>query len=219
MKKVVYTAIFGSRDTHPEIKDVPGDCDFICFTSEDLPESDLWTNVWFPKVYNNPKDARRFKLLPHRYFPCHEKSIWVDANITLNPGWIEATKTDTDILFLKHWELVENAYKEGRRCITMEKDDPQVINDELEFFKSEGLPGNIPVSATGILVRKHNKQHLIDFHELWWDTVRDYSCRDQIALPYARWKTGLEYEEVEYRKYDWWFEIGPHRRRKPCKDT
>ena len=79
-KKVVYTAIFGSYDNLLEPKFIPEGWDFVCFTDTDL-KSDVWKVVKVPAVYSDPtRNARRYKLLPHKWFPDYDVSIWIDGN-------------------------------------------------------------------------------------------------------------------------------------------
>ena len=94
---------------------------------------------------------------------------------------------------------------------------------QLDFYGNEGLPQNEPVSATGIIIRDEvihcDFSDIHKFNNIWWEQIEKYSHRDQISLPYARWKmnwkAGVDYHETEYRKREpWWFDILGHRLRK-----
>lgn len=217
MKKVVYTAVFGARDSYPAVSFVDG-WDYVCFTSEDLPANDNWRTIKIDPLYFDPRDARRVKILSTAFLSGYDVSVWIDANIVLRPGWdavcLAAIK-DHPIAFLKHWELVEGPYAEIRRCYTMKKDAPERLRAAEKFLRSKNVPVNTAVSATGVIVRKYGGYDLTSFENLWFLVVDRFTYRDQVSLPYARFQTKVPYTEMEYCKSpDWWFGIAPHRRRK-----
>ena len=218
-KKVVYTCIVGPRDGYPEIENIPKDWDFVCFTSENLGKSDVWKTIKIVRRYNNPKDSRVYKLNPHIFLKKYDVSMWIDGNIALNKGWVDHVEkclVESDITFLRHPEMVKGAYHEAQRCLSMNKDVEKNIRLQMDYYLSEGLLCDEPVSATGILIRRHN--NLKEFHNLWWSQVEKYSCRDQISLPYARWKTELKYNETHFdKKKPTWFKLKSHAKRKTNK--
>src|ERR1043165_9105378 len=82
-KTVVYTAIYGGKDVLIEPAVVPPDCDFVCFTDSDL-HSKTWNIRNVPASSTDPvRSAKVFKVLPHRYFPEYDYSVWIDGNILL----------------------------------------------------------------------------------------------------------------------------------------
>jgi len=214
-KGVVYTAITGNRDRYPVIDEIKDGWDFVCFTSEYLGNSDLWQTIKTVRLYNNAKDSRVYKLNPHKFLSEYDVSVWIDGNMQLRKGWVDHINKCLDksnITFLKHPENVKGPYNEGQRCISMGKDSKDIINKQLDFYRSEGLPENENVSATGVLIRRHNE--IKEFNNLWWSQVNKYSYRDQISLPYARWKTKLKYNETVFNKKNpHWLKMGAHCKR------
>lgn len=209
--KVVYTSICGKLDSLPVIKDVQKDWDYVCFTSEDLKPVAPWEIVKVKPLYKNPKDARLYKHNPHIYLKKYDISMWIDANIRLNKGWIDVVNeclSKSDLTFLNHPQHVGSAYEEGSRCVSLKKDTENNIRPQLECYIQEGLK-RMPTSATGIMIRRHNR--MINFNNMWWEQIHKYSWRDQISLPYVKWKTGVKYYETEFRAP--WYTITGHRRR------
>lgn len=211
-KNVVYTSIFGKCDWPPLVKKIPEGWDFICFTDIDF-ESDLWNIIKVNRIYKNAKDSRFYKINPHIFLNNYENSVWIDGNIDLIEGWLEVVEAcldESNITFLTHPDLVKGPYDEGSRCISLKKDKRDIIKKQLTFYKEEGLPFREKVSATGVLIRKHNK--IVDFNNLWWSQVEQFSHRDQISLPYARWKTELDYKETLFLRHQpQWFLVKGHK--------
>jgi len=214
-KKVLYTAICGKWDNLPILKEIPKGWDYVCFTSEDLEPCEPWQIIHTHRMYNDPRDSRIYKINPHVFLSKYDVSVWMDGNIQLNKGWekvVNDSLSKSDLTFLRHPNAVKGAYHEGRRCINMKKDTEKNILPQLAFYQSEGLPDNEPTAATGILIRRHNK--LEKFLRLWWKQVHKYSFRDQIGLPYARWKTKVKYEEIHFDRNGWFSLVGHKARAK-----
>ena len=80
MKKVIYTAIFGDYDHLPEPEYMPAGFDFICFTDTDI-ESNVWdVRKVLPIYEDSTRNARKYKILPHKFLPEYDLSIWMDGN-------------------------------------------------------------------------------------------------------------------------------------------
>jgi len=83
INKVIYTTIFGGYDDLVEPQFVPDGWDFVCFTDDDL-ESDIWKIIKVKTFYNdNTRNAKQFKVLPHRHLSKYDYSIFIDGNMTI----------------------------------------------------------------------------------------------------------------------------------------
>jgi hypothetical protein len=78
LKKILYTTIFGGYDdiTTPKL---PRDWDWKCFTEKNS----------IPLYSDNTRNAKKFKILPHRYLQDYEYSIFIDGNYV---AWKNKTK-------------------------------------------------------------------------------------------------------------------------------
>ena len=77
-KIVIYTSIFGGYDNLPNVSFKPENCDFICFTDSDI-QSNGWNIIRVPVLYEDPnRNAKRYKILPHRYLSEYDISIYMD---------------------------------------------------------------------------------------------------------------------------------------------
>ena len=78
---VVYTAIFGGKDDLIDPEFIPENCDFVCFTDKDF-KSDIWDVRKIESIFDDPvRNARMYKVLPHKYLSEYEYSVWIDGNM------------------------------------------------------------------------------------------------------------------------------------------
>ena len=81
MKIVVYTSIFGGYDVLHENQFKMNGVDYICFTDSDI-KSETWKVVKSTPIYNDSnRNAKKYKILPHRYLKDYDYSVWIDGNI------------------------------------------------------------------------------------------------------------------------------------------
>ena len=102
---IVYTSIFGNYDDVKE-QQLPTGWDWKCFSEEN--SLSLYSD--------NNRNAKRFKVLPHRYLQDYEYSIFIDGNMSVvgNIGeLVEKYLSDSNVAFFSH---NQNAL-DARNCI------------------------------------------------------------------------------------------------------
>lgn len=83
MKKVIYTSIFGGYDTLKDPMYLPKGYDFIAFTDIDL-KSNIWeVRKKHPIYKDNTRNAKKYKVLPHRFLSDYDISIYIDGNYVI----------------------------------------------------------------------------------------------------------------------------------------
>ena len=83
MKIAVYTSIFGKYDVLHEDQFKMEGVDYLCFTDEDL-ESNTWNIIKSIPLYNDPnRNAKKYKILPHRYLKDYDYSVWIDKHFSI----------------------------------------------------------------------------------------------------------------------------------------
>ena len=179
-KKVIYTSIIGKYDSLTEPKYIPKGYDFICFTDQDI---DNPNSIWeirkvLPLYKDDTRTARKYKILPHRFLPEYDLSIWVDGN--------EIIVGDVDKLQEKYLGNKNNNWK----------DNPKIIENQINKYFKEGYPPNNGLIVSGVMFRKHNKKDIIDCMELWWEELKYGSKRDQLSFNYTSWKCGTSFNWV-----------------------
>ena len=212
MKKVIYTAIFGDYDDIVEPEYLPEGFDFICFT-----DSDIKSKVWnvrkvLPLYEDSTRNARKYKLLPHRFLSDYDVSIWVDGNFLIKDNLnqlIEKKMNNCNMVFHDHNQCLldprDCVYDEGNAILWLGnndpnkkyKDNPNLIIKQLNKYKDEGYPQHNGLIVSGVLIRRHNESDVIETMELWWEELKDNSKLHQLSFNYSAWKTNLKFNYID----------------------
>jgi len=211
MKRVViYTAIFGSKDNLLEPEFIPLGCDFVCFTDSNNFKSKVWQIKKMPRQFDDPvRDAKIFKILPHRFFPDYEYSIWIDGNMKVRGDinkLINKYLSSASVAFYDHAKLpvdsVDCLYREAEILIEMGKkgkykDDPKIILKQIEKYRNLGYPEKNGLISGMIILRRHNDQQVKKSMEDWWQEIQNHSRRDQLSFNYVAWKNRLDFVYID----------------------
>tara|TARA_B100002019_G_scaffold284107_1_gene291327 strand:+ start:696 stop:1391 length:696 start_codon:yes stop_codon:yes gene_type:complete len=212
MNKVIYTAIFGDYDSLEKPKFIPKGFDFVCFTDSNI-QSDFWDiRKVLPLYEDSTRNARKYKLLPHRFLPQYDISIWMDGNFLIRNDlneMVDRYLSDKNFACHDH----NNCKLDPRDCVYQEaeailwlgkndpnkkfKDEPSVITKQIDGYFNEGYPQNNGLIVSGVLLRRHNEKDVVITMEKWWEQVKYGSKRDQLSFDYSVWKTGLKYNYIE----------------------
>ena len=149
---VIYTAICGKYPI--ERKDI------ICFGDEG--------------IFKNPvMEAKRYKILPHLFFPEKEVTIWVDANVWLKVSNNEAINKflgDADIAVFKH-PFRKNAYEEFNTLRTQERFKGEWLQSQLglqqKSYEDVGFPLKSQLCECNFLIRRNNEA-VNNLMDKWW---------------------------------------------------
>lgn len=192
---IVYTVITGGYDKLQPVKPQAG-WRYICFTDSDV-KADGWEIV---KIEPDPdltshKLSRKYKLLPHRYLPAHDLSIYHDANISIQCDLNTLAQTGTDFAVMQHPER-DNLLDELKACIRLKKADQFVMSKQVEGYYNSGYPGT-GLTANGVIIRR-NTEFNAHFNLQWWNEILNQSHRDQLSFGYCAWKNNLQYSTIPF---------------------
>ena len=222
---VIYTAIFGGQEgLLPQYK-ISG-ADFICFTDTGLRASPWDVRRMTPKFSDPNRCAKEFKVLPHRFLPEYDTSIWIDGNYL-----VRGDVHDLVVNYLRENDMAifdHNQTGDGRNCLYREfesimqlgretgvyKDDPEIMRAQIERYRREGYPAGNGLIFASILVRRHNSAEVKNAMELWWKEISTGSRRDQLSFNYAAWKSDFRFAVIDgnVRDNKWFHQIGVHRK-------
>lgn len=208
-KIVVYTAISKGYDW---LKPVPplwrAMARFVAFLEE--PQSVLgWEIRSLHHGFNDPcRNAKIHKILPHRYFPDADFSLWVDGSVELKSQlpiqlWPEEFLGKHDLAVFKH-TFRRCIYVEGAWCIMQGYDDAFIIDQQMEKYFKQGFPRDSGLALCLVLFRRHCEKTK-KFNEAWWREISAYSRRDQLSFNYTAQKQGLR-----FRYFPWKISHNPH---------
>lgn len=224
-KIVIYTAIFGSYDgLIPQIK-IPG-VDYICFTDQPF-KSKVWKIIKVkPEFEDTPRNSRKFKVLPHLFLKDYEYSVFMDGNYL-----VKRDITDFVLSGLqKHKMMIydHNQCSDARDCVYDEyealiklgqetgsfRDDPEIMERQIEKYKSDNYPKNNGLIFSAVLIRRHHDPEVIELMEKWWSEIENGSKRDQLSFNYAAWKVNFKpyYISGDLRNNENFLFLGKHRK-------
>jgi len=205
MKKkiVVYTAISGEYDCLKSPEYLNKDYDYVCFTDNQSLKSNVWEILPFQEYFEDRTFLTRYvKLLPHRFFPSYDISIWVDGNILIKNNISDLLNihlNNSTIAMFKHPLNIKSVRDEVATCIKLKKDLTRKLEFQRDLYYSMGYVDNDNcIPGTCSVFRRHNEKKLIIAMEEWWMHVRTYSKRDQVSFPFVAWKLGLPYNLIEF---------------------
>lgn len=201
-KVVVYTAITGNYDKLIAHTHVSKDFDYVFFYDGAPPKADKHFWEFRPQVaFQDPdpnRQAKYYKLMPHRLFPDYDYSVWVDGNWDIRGPHLEnAVKTfissDIQISPMPHYER-NCIYDEADICLAHKKDDPKKIKSWLEHIKKNNYPSNNGLFHMAVMIRRHNDPEVIELMEMWWSYIQQFSRRDQLSFCFSLSQTNVKCE-------------------------
>lgn len=210
---VIYTALFGDYDDLKDPSQKFKGCDFVCFTDRANLKSNIW-DIRYVDIRSQKPNVmnRKYKILTHKYFPDHDISLYVDANIRLvkDPTpLLHKYLSSNNFVLPKHF-CRTCIYDEAVECIISKKGDPGEIARQIRRYMREGFPKNFGLGENGILARRHNKESVICLMEQWWHEFQVGSERDQLSLAFVIWKKSMNFsfmnESARNRSGYFWIE-------------
>ena len=228
-KNVIYTAIFGGYDLLPDPSYLPKGWDFVCFTDSNI-KSNIWDVSKVPAIYeDSTRNARKYKVLPHRWFSNYEYSLWIDGNILVREDvneLIDKYLNKTDLAVHDHNQNIldprDCVYKEAQTILYFGqkngnyKDDPNIIKKQMDRYIKENYPSNNSLAVTMQLLRRHNTKNCIKAMETWWEEIKYNSKRDQLSFNYSMWTTNtpFTYFQGDSRNNKYFYHTGKHKGKK-----
>ncbi len=218
-KKCIYSAIIGDYDNVREINNKLPEFDYILFTNNKELKSKTWDIVYIENEDNldNIRLARQIKLEYYKYIPDYDFSIWIDGYIHLHGDiytFLKDLPLDLSDIFVSKHPHRNTVYEECDACLQLKKDTPENINNQKTSYQKQGVPANVPLIESGVLVRKDSMK-MRKFCKLWFEEICKYTPRDQIAFSYVFWKNPMSlYLFKPFRdNYKHVFTLGVHNRK------
>lgn len=226
MKVVVYSALYGHYDT---IKPMVPDDGYVSVMYHDIrgvESLDGWTtHRYCPHTFTSPHGdpAIVTPMLNHKYWKTHpdeaapdaDISIWVDASIRLQPGFVQEALValgDDDWAMVRHpWRdcvYTEADYSAGLPRYASLADS---LHLQARHYRNIGHPPHWGLPATGVNVRRHTPA-VLAMSDQWWDECLNWSHQDQVSLPVLM---RLNQHQIRFNYNIGWldgWELWPHLR-------
>ena len=142
------------------------------------------------------RNSRIPKILAHLHADT-EYSVWHDGCFRVAvsmQGLVNEWLRDADIALFRHPRRPD-IFTETDYCEQAGIGDIVAIREQVARFRADGFPGP-PFFAGGIIFRLHTPE-VAQFNELWWSEYLKGPARDQFALAYAVWKSGVRFRVIE----------------------
>ena len=197
MRTVVYTAITGSKDQLKSPEMLDKGFDYLCFT--DTPgafkSGTCWQILPILKEPDPVRQARKIKILAHKYVGGYDRSVWIDGTIRPRRPLKELLDRYVPPNKFAVWAHYQRdcLYTEVRACISLRKDNQATMQKQVEQYRGEGYPKRFGMVRSGVLIRMHNDPDVMGAMEFWWHQVLTASRRDQLSFNYMTWKKGFKY--------------------------
>lgn len=177
-------------------------CDFICFTNEQLPPVAGWEIRLVACVLpmDLPRSSRHPKAMPHLYLEGYSKSLYVDSSVLLlgdpRAFWRFLMRTKKSILGAFAHSFHSTLAQEFAVVGELGYDKLSILQDQLEDHSAQ-IPEYVDLKPIwgGIIARKHLEQDCKTAMEIWFANICRFSRRDQLSLPLAIF--GLAESKVE----------------------
>lgn len=191
---VVYTCVFGQcKDAVAAVTPESG-VDYLLFTDFGA-KADGWTTTEVRPADASPRRASRHpKLRPDLYFGA-DWSIYVDARCELKckPSEIlRSCSADADLFVFRHRER-KCIMEEAARIVETIAETPKYRSEvlaQVTTYARDGFPCQQGLAECGLLVRRHCPS-VSEFGAEWWDAYQRGTERDQLAFPFAAWRSKL----------------------------
>lgn len=213
-KLVIYTAFTGDYDTlkHPDVID--DNCDYICFTDNPDLESDLWKIIPMEdSILDNNRKAKQYKLLPHKYLKDYKYSFWLDGTFKIKGSIREYIykniRANSNMLVVVHTER-DCVYEEYDASKIIPRYPRAVMEEQVEYYRSQGFPEHYGLGVMGALFRQHNHPDVIKVMEDWWDENIKFTNQDQLSFAYVCWKNDFHpsVSRIYYWDNEYWAKEG-----------
>jgi hypothetical protein len=225
MKIAVYTSIFGGRDTLHENQFKMEGVDYLCFTDESF-KSDTWNVIKSIPIYSDPnRNAKKYKILPHRYLKEYDYSVWIDGNFLITSDIRDIVERGEYLAYDHNQSNLDPrdcVYKEYNAIIQLGKqnkgnfkDNPNVMYNQINRYLKEGYPQNNGLTTNGIMFRNHNNPDIIKLMEEWWLEIKHNSKRDQLSFDYIAWKNNFKIKYIPGdNRQNSYFTLNRHKKKK-----
>ena len=203
MPAIIYTVITGTYDSIKQPRVIEEGVEYILFTNNPkIIDAGVWMVVHIPSELwqgrtereNNILLSRKVKMLPHKYLPKEfELSIYVDADMLVKGPLTRLIRDlDEDTLFAacRH-SYCKNVQEEIEDLLAKNMVQPEQVKEQWQKYVEWGFRDDLGISENGLLIRKHNNQHVQSLMQLWWDEYRNGCLRDQVSLIPCMYKTNF----------------------------
>ena len=125
----------------------------------------------------------------------YDYTIYIDGSLrttcNIKPLVYSLIASGKSIAIHKH-RARDCIYDEAQLLWIYDRLDMKAVNEQIGFYRNEGMPKHFGLLENTVLIRKSNDPQLQDIMHQWWLQIERFTHRDQLSLPYVLWKNGLD---------------------------
>lgn len=169
--------------------------DFICFTDDRSLTSKRWQFRYVDSTELGPvRTSKMIKHLPHRFLGEYASSLYMDntvkPKVPARRFFALLDASPAPMLCFRHPER-NCIYDEAVAVIDLQYDDPDIINAQMDHYRSLGHPAGAGLVASTVMLRRHNDPAVIAVMEDWHAEIRKWSYRDQLSFAFVARRHGF----------------------------
>ena len=195
-KIIVYTCNFGNYESVKEPIFYDSNAEYILFTDNENITCKYWKIIVIKEVLKDPRRLSRLpKILPHKYLPEHDYSVYIDSSMEIKAknihDLVSKCLRGSDLALYRHSE---------RNCVYKEIDfckkskyrnvDAYICDNTVDSYKKLNYPANNGLFENGFIVRANNNKTKL-LNEQWWKEYLNSSERDQFTFMLALYKQNM----------------------------
>ena len=200
-KIIIYTVITGNYDSIKQPLVVEEGVEYVLFTNNPkIIDAGVWRVAHIPSELwqgrtereNNILLSRMVKILPHKYLPeGAEWSLYIDADMVIKRPLTELLNnlhSKTLFAACRH-SYCKSVQEEIEDLLSKNMVQLEQVQHQWNKYKEWGFRDDLGISENGLLIRKHNNQHVQSLMQLWWSEYQQGCLRDQVSLMPCIYKT------------------------------
>lgn len=144
-------------------------------------------------TYKNRRNAKVYKVLPFAFLPDYDYYFWVDSTHILETDPYEVIDkylSNSDVAVFKHSDQ-KCLYDEGNAVIKLRYDHPNLVEEQLAFYRDMCYPENNGLYELPVRVQR-NTELTQRMGWMWWEQICMFSSRDQISFPFVCHQLGIK---------------------------
>jgi hypothetical protein len=205
--------IGGIDDLKPMVNQIAPTC-YFAFTEKNLP-------LPLPNL-NDRLKGKYLKINTHRFLPEYSNYIWIDGRVeVLSMDFVRMMSEhlkNHDVVICTHDQrsnvyeeihFIQDLMKQGNKYLLARyKEEP--FEEELDFYRSEGLPEDYPLYACTVFARRNDAKVNFAFSD-WFLRSLEFTCFDQCMFSYIVWRYNLKVKALPYEELLKYVTIGKHK--------
>lgn len=202
----IFTAQFGNVDPiMPVLRPVPG-VEYLVLTDRMMRVPRPWTIrlVDLPAELPTNRHRNRYcKFHATRLLADFDRSLYIDAHPQMTGDLtdllVDFVRSGRSLGLMKHDRSVsvddeiERSLKSGR---ISEEDVELHWARQRARQRDAGFRDDLGVLRGMVILRDHRREVTERFEDVWWEEFSTGVTRDQVALPFAVWSTGIDLFQI-----------------------